>query len=136
MSMDRRRITGTLLAAGFAGALVIPLAAPAQAVEVDLEGQMHSTAAFPNASGHAEYESDSNGREFEISIAGVQALAGHRVTVRVHGDLVGRMTVGSLGRAHLDRHSGVPAMTAGDVVRERTGSSRLVTYGTLHRDLD
>ena len=77
MSMDRRRITGTLLAAGFAGALVIPLAAPAQAVEVDLEGQMHSTAAFPNARGHAEYESDSNGREFEISIAGVQALAEH-----------------------------------------------------------
>jgi hypothetical protein len=136
MSMDRRRLTGSRLAAGFAGALLVPLAAPAQAAEVDLEAHMRSTAAFPNARGHAEYESDSNGREFEISIAGVRALAGHRLIVRMHGDFVGRMTVGSLGRAHLDRHSGVPRMAAGTVVRVRTGSGRLVTYGTLHRDLD
>jgi hypothetical protein len=46
------------------------------------------------------------------------------------------MTVGPLGRAHLDKHSGVPSMTAGNVVRVRTGAGRLVTYGTLHRDLD
>jgi hypothetical protein len=136
MFIDRRRITGGLLAAGFSGALLVPLAAPAQAAEVDLDAQMQSTAAFPNARGHAEYESDSSGREFEISIAGVRALAGATVVVRVHGDLVGRMTVSSLGQAHLDRHSGVPSMQAGDVVRVRTGGGRLVTYGTLHRDAD
>ena len=136
MFMDRRSITGSLLAAGCAGALLVPLGAPAQAAEVDLEARMHSTAAFLNARGHADYESDSHGREFEISIAGVRALAGTRVIVRVHGDFVGRMTVGSRGRAHLDLHSGVPSMTAGHVVRVRTAAGRLVTYGALHRHND
>jgi hypothetical protein len=136
MFTDGRRISGGLLAAGCAGALLVPLAVPAQAAEIDLEARMHSTTAFPDARGHAEFESESSANEFEISIAGVRALAGNRVIVRVHGDLVGRMTVGPLGRAHLDKHSGVPSMTAGDVVRVRTGAGRLVTYGTLHRDLD
>jgi hypothetical protein len=136
MFMGRRTITGSLLTTGFAVALLVPLTARAQAAEVDLEARMHSTAAFPNARGHAEYESESDGREFEISIAGVRALAGRHVIVRVHGDFVGRMTVGSLGRAHLDVHSGVPTMGAGDVVGVRTGAGRLVAYGTLHRDLD
>lgn len=136
MFIKPRGLTGALLTAGFAGALLVPLAAPAQATEVDLEGRMHSATAFPNARGHAEYENDNDGREFDITIAGVRALAGDRVTVRVHGTFVGRMTVGSLGRAHLERHSGVPNMTAGNVVRVRTAAGRLVTYGTLHRDTD
>jgi hypothetical protein len=136
MSTDGRGISGGLLTAALAGALLIPLAVPAQAAEIDLEAQMHSTTAFPNARGHAEFENENTGNEFEISIAGVRALAGTRVSVRVHGDLVGRMTVGPLGRAHMDKHSGVPSMTAGNVVRVRTGAGRLVTSGTLHRDLD
>jgi hypothetical protein len=135
MFTDGRRIRGGLLAAGCAGALLVPLAVPAQAAEIDLEARMHSTTAFPNARGHAEFENENSGNEFEISIAGVRALAGTRVVVRVHGDVVGRMTVGTLGRAHMDKHSGVPGMTAGDVLRVRTGAGRLVTYGTLHVDL-
>ncbi|MGZ4493700.1 MAG: hypothetical protein ACXVWU_03270 [Nocardioides sp.] len=135
MSVNRDRIAGGLLAAGTSAALLVPMAAPAQAVEVELEARMHATAAFPHARGHAEYESDSHGREFEISVAGVRALAGRRLIVRVHGDVVGRMTVNHDGRAHLDRH-GVPRMAAGNVVRVRTGSGRLVTYGVLHRSLE
>lgn len=119
----------TGLAAGVA-------AAPAQAAEIDLAARMHATAGYPNARGHAEYENDHEGREFEITLAGIKALAGHRVTVRVHGDFVGKMTVNRYGRAHLDRHSGVPRMAAGNVIRVRTGSGKLVSYGTLHRDWD
>ena len=70
---------------GCAGALLVPLAVPAQAAEIDLEARMHSTTAFPNARGHAEFENENSGNDFEISIAGVRALAGTRVTVRVHG---------------------------------------------------
>ena len=136
MSRTRRTITGGLLAVGCSGALLVPVTVPAQAAEVELESRMRPTAAFPNARGHAEYEKDSDGREFEISIAGVRKLAGRRVVVRVHGDFVGRMTVGPLGRAHLEKHSGVPRMAAGNVVRVRTLPGRLVTYGTLRRDLD
>jgi hypothetical protein len=133
MFVKRSRIATGLLALGAAGALVVP--APAQAVEVDLHAQMQPTAAHPQARGHAEYESESSHREFEISIAGVRALAGRRLTVRVHGDLVGRMTVGPRGRAHLERHSSVPSTRSGNVVRVRTGSGRLVTFGTFHRDM-
>jgi hypothetical protein len=136
MLIDGLTIAGALLGAGLAGTLLVPLAAPAQAVEVDLEARMQSTAAFTHARGHAEYESDSSGREFEITVAGVRGLSGHRLTVRVQGDLVGRMTVSSAGRAHLHEHSGVPGMAADDVVRVRTASDRLVTHGTLHPDHD
>jgi hypothetical protein len=134
MFTNTRNMARGLLAAGFTSALLVPLAAPAHAAEVDLQARMHSTLAFPNARGHAEHESHSSGRKFEISIAGVRALAGHRVTVRVHGTVVGRMTVGSSGRAHLNRHSGAPRMGAGNLVRVRTGSGRLVTSGILRRD--
>lgn len=136
MSTISHGLTGALLTGGFTGALLVPLAAPAQAAEVDVEARMHATAAFPNVRGHAEYESQGSDRDFEISIAGVRGLSGHRVTVRVHGASVGRMTVGSRGRAHLERHSGVPGMAAGNVVRVRTAAGRLVTYGTLHRHSD
>ena len=54
---------------------------------------MHSTSAFPNARWHAEYEADDGGREFQIDLAGVRVLAGHRVTVRVHRDIIAKMTV-------------------------------------------
>ena len=134
MSVKHGSVMKGLLALGTAGALLVPVAGPAQAVEVDLAARMHATAAFPNARGHADYESGHEGREFDISIAGVRALAGRRLTVRVHGDFVGRMRVSRHGRAHLERHSGVPRMRAGNVVRVRTGTGRLVTYGTLHRD--
>lgn len=46
------------------------------------------------------------------------------------------MTVGPLGRVHLDKHSSVPGMAAGDVVRVCTFAGRLVADGGLHRDSD
>lgn len=135
MFINRKRLAGGLVAVGTTGALLVPVTAPAQAVEVDLTARMHPTAAFPNARGHAEYEAEHGDREFELSIAGVRALHGKRVIVRVHGTFVGSMVVSQYGRAHLDRHTTV-RMSVGNVVRVRTGSGRLVTYGTFHRDLD
>ena len=131
MFVNRSRIAGGLLAGGAVGAVLVPLAAPAQAVEVDLEARMVSTAAYPNARGHAEYEAENGAREFEIHVRGVRSLAGKLLTVRVHGDFVGRMRVGPYGRAHLERHHGVPGMAAGHVVRVRTPSGNLVTRGVL-----
>jgi hypothetical protein len=136
MSTTQHRLLVALLAAGTSGFLVVPMAAPAQAAEVDLETQMHSTAAFPAAGGYAEYESERSGREFEIFISGVRSLHGKRLTVRVHGTFVGKMRVGPGGRAHMDRHSGVPKMSARNVARVRTPGGRLVSSGTLDRDSD
>ncbi|HET7067337.1 MAG TPA: hypothetical protein VFI21_07025 [Nocardioides sp.] len=136
MSTTQHRLLVGLLAAGPSGILLVPMAAPVQAAEVDLETQMHSTAALPRAGGYAEYESDRSGREFEIFISGVRSLHDKRLTVRVHGTFVGKMRVDQGGRAHMDRHSGVPKMVPGNVVRVRTPGGRLVSIGTLHRDTD
>ncbi len=132
----RRRFVEGLLAVGSASALVVPVAAPVQAAEVDLAARMVHTASFPQVRGGAEYEAEHGQREFDIHIRGVRVLHGKLLTVRVHGAFVGRMRVGTGGRAHLERHRGVPAMAAGNVVRVRTASGKLVTYGTLHRDHD
>lgn len=136
MFVSRSRITGGLLAVGVASALLVPLASPAQAAEVELEARMVHTARFPSAHGRAEYDAENGHREFEIHLAGLpHRLHGRLVTVRVHGALVGRMRVQSTGRAHLDRTTGV-VIDAGNVVRVRAPSGRVVSYGTLRLDHD
>ena len=62
---------------------------------------------------------------------GIRTLAGTRVAVTVHGDFVGRMRVSQRGYAHLFRHRGMPGCSRGDVVRVRTRSGNLVSYGSL-----
>jgi len=129
---------GVMLAVGGLVAAAVGtgiMSTQAQAVEVDLAATMHATATYPSARGHAEYESGHEGREFEMSLVGLRPLAGHRVVVRVHGDVVAKPLVGPRGRVHVDRHAGVPRMVAGNVVRVRTVSGTLVSSGTLHREL-
>jgi len=133
MTTMRNSVAGTLLVLGAAFVSPAPLAAPAQAAELHLDARMMHTAACPNARGAAEYEAEHGRRGFEIHIRGVRALHGKLLTVRVHGTFVGRMPVGTYGRAHLERHRGAPRMAAGDRVRVRTPSGMLVTYGTLRR---
>lgn len=136
MLANRNRISRVLVAVGAGGALLVPLAAPAQAAEVELAARMVHTARFPHVHGSAEYDAENGHREFDIHLAGIPGrLNGRLLTVRVHGTFVGRMRVSTTGRAHLDRHTAV-MMRAGNVVRVRTPSGSLVTYGTLHRDID
>ena len=124
------------LALGAVGALavvaaVVPTAAPAAAA-TSLDARMRASAAFPRVHGLAEYYVGSG--DFEMVIHHVQGLAGKRVTVRVHGAFVGRALVRSNGSAWLDRHRGVPAMHAGNVVRVRAPGGSLVSRGTLRPD--
>ncbi|HET8560498.1 MAG TPA: hypothetical protein VFL69_08285 [Marmoricola sp.] len=127
----------TIAGAVLGGLLLAPLASPAQAAdEHELTARMGATAAYPQARGHADYESGEGHREFEVTLRGLASLAGRRITVRVHGDLVGRTVVRPSGWAHLERHRGVPGMAAGDVVRVRRGDGVLVSAGRLHREHD
>lgn len=132
MFTNRRGLVGGLLAVtiGTLGALV-PVSAPAQAADVDCHARMNSTSRYPNAYGGARYESHNGGREFEINLHGIAKLSGKTVRVRVHGDLIGRMTVSRSGYAHLYRRSGAPTMQAGNTVRVINPSGNLVSYGTL-----
>jgi hypothetical protein len=132
MSFTCRSATTLILGAG----LLLPTQAPAQAANLDLEARMRPTVTFPKVHGHAEFEQEGGFREFEISIHHAGRLAGRVVVVRVHGTLVGRMRVHADGFAHLDRHLGVPSMSAGDVVRVRTKAGKLVSRGVLRVDPD
>lgn len=135
MLSTRSRVGAGLFAVGTTSALLVPMAVPAQAAQVDLEAHMVGSAAYPGAHGKADYEAEHGTRHFEVEMH-IARLHNKVVTVRVHGDFVGRMRVDSHGFAHLDKHSGVPMMAAGNVVRVRTHSGTLVSHGTLRPDTD
>jgi hypothetical protein len=109
------------------------VAAPAQARGTEIRASLHGSVAFPNASGDAKLKRDGTEREFEAEVEHVRRLAGKRLTVFVHGARVGRMTVGGLGRAELDRSTElgqkVPAVSNGDRVNVRTAAGTLVVTG-------
>lgn len=71
------------------------------------------------------------GREFDVRLRGIQALAGKTVRVCVDGEFFGAMRVSGYGSAYLHRHA--PAAAPGEVVRIRTQSGRTVarTVGCL-----
>ena len=131
MSMNRNRIAASMLGAAAVAASVLVPAAPAQAVDVHLHAPMRATSAYPNAHGGARYEAHPGWREFELHLRGIHSLAGKRVIVSAHGSFVGKMKVTSYGTAHLWRHNSGPKMHAGDVIRVRTKSGKLVSRGTL-----
>ncbi|QNN54617.1 hypothetical protein [Nocardioides mesophilus] len=131
----RSRIAGAALALATAttGLLALPGQAAQASGERELDTALHSTRAYPRAAGHAEYESGGGHRELSVHLRGVRALAGKTVRVSVHGDFVGRMRVSQYGRAHLERHSGVPRCFAGTRVKV-TRSGTVVAYGRFHRE--
>ena len=134
MFLTRHRITGGLIGLGTVGAL-LATTVPAQAADVEFAARLQPTTSYHQARGHADYEADHDGREFEIQLAGVRSLHGQRLTVRVHGAFVGSMVVNRYGRAHLERHTAV-RVRAGNVVRVRTHSGTLVSYGKFYRHYD
>ena len=148
MSVNRNRIAGGLIAASVAGAgLVAPIGASAASAApsartapavmccgrgVDLGARLNPSAPFPRAHGWAHYESHPGWREFEVQVCNMRSLAGKRVTVRVHGTILGTMRVGPWGGAHMFRRGGLPSMGAGDIVRVRTGFGKIVVAGQFH----
>lgn len=122
-------------------ALGVGSAAPvAHAADVDLLARLAGSAAFPNATGHSEYERTATEREVEVTVTHIAKLAGKRVSVFVNGKKVGTMLVSSTGRAHRewDTEHGqfVPFASAGDPIKVRKADGTLVAKGTYRRDTD
>ncbi len=134
MALTHRSIASGLVGLGTAIAL-IATTVPVQAADVELAAHLQPTAGHHHARGHAEYEAEHGTRDLEIHLAGVRALHGKQLTVRVHGAYVGSMVVNRYGRAHLERHTTV-RVRAGNMVRVRTHAGRLVTYATFYRHHD
>ena len=130
MTLKTLKPLATLAAIMTATAVV---AAPAQARGTTITATLHGAAAFPNATGSAKFKKDGANREFEAQVEHVRSLAGKRLTVFVHGTKVGRMLVGGLGKAHLNRSTelgqAVPQVAAGNRVNVRTAAGALVATG-------
>ena len=132
-----RLIMSVLSTAAFIG-VVLP--GPVAAAEVDLAASLNGSSSYSAASGRSEYESDSNGRDVEVTVTHISRLSGKRVTVVVGGHTVGTMLVSSTGRAHRewDTEHGqfVPVTSVGDRVKVRTAGGVLVASGRYHVEAD
>lgn len=132
--MLARRFSQGVAAAAVTAGMLAAGAVPAQAAAMhgkELHAAPHGGHVYPRAGGRAAYESGDHGRELEVHVSHVARLAGRRLVVYVHGARAGTMTVSRAGRAHMDRHRGVPACRSGQPVRGRTRSGTLVVSGTF-----
>lgn len=129
-----RKVAGGLLAAVTTSACLLTPVSPARAAYPhDLHATLYGASAYQNAHGGAEYRSGHHmGREFEVRIRGIGALAGQTVRVYVHNSLVAGMRVSGSGSAYLHRHN-TPSIAQGDVLRLRAQSGQTVASGTFRR---
>ena len=131
--MVAKRLMGALAAMLTTGVVAFgTLPAQAAVQKVELTAVLHGSQAFPHATGSAKFESGNRGRELTVTVSHIARLAGRHLTVFVHGARAGRMTVSRTGVAHMHRH-GVPACTAGQTIRIRTGTGALVASGIFRR---
>lgn len=129
-----------LAAASVVAVLAAGMAVPAlAATETDYFTFLTPTKQYPKAGGDSVYERDGH-REVEVTVTGVSALKGHRVTVFVNGHRVGTMAVSERGRAHrewdTEHDQAVPGAGAGSPVRVRTATGALIVSGRYAREAD
>lgn len=131
-------ICGLLTAAAVGAGGLAPAANAA--TDVDLHAILSHSKAFPNATGHSDYERGGGQREVEVTVRHIAKLAGKRVSVYVNYKKVGTMLVNRYGVAHrewdTERGQYVPYASAGNPVRVRTASGTLVASGWYHREYD
>ena len=121
------------------GVLGVAVMVPATlaVTHVDLRATLHGSAAFPTAHGTSFYDRGAHQREVTVTVTGIPQLAGHFVRFFVAGDAIGRGRVSGGGTASIQRETAqgqfVPFARAGDSVRVRTRSGRLIASGRYIR---
>jgi hypothetical protein len=118
-----------------------PTPTPTQAqpsVEVHLFTYLQGHRGYRDATGSAEYDQDSDGRELEVHARQLQALAGQSLTVYVGATRVGTMAVSSSGTAAGDwdtsKGDQVPSVGVDDRVHVRAESGDVVLSGRFKVD--
>jgi hypothetical protein len=121
-----------------AAVLAIPTAALAgSASNTTSEPQitLKPNAAFPRATGSAQYQSQPGHSEFQIEIEHLRKLAGRYVLVRVNGAKLGRAKVSSTGIVQLTRNTelgqSVPSIVHGSKVTVKTATRARIASGTF-----
>jgi hypothetical protein len=121
-----------------AAVLAVPTAALASSASnttSDLQIALKPSAAFPKATGSAQYQSQPGQSEFQIEVEHLRKLAGRYVLVRVNGAEVGRAKVSRTGIAELSRNTelgqSVPSIVHGSTVTVTRGAKAPITSGTF-----
>lgn len=101
----------------------------------DLQIALKPGAAFPKATGSAQYQSQPGQREFQVEVEHLLPLAGRYVLVQANGKNVGWAKVSSTGIAQLTRNTelgqSVPWIVHGSTVKVKTSAGILIAYGTF-----
>ncbi len=117
-----------------AAAMLMGVAVPALAA-VNWTVPLQPTAAFPRATGHAQYQAQPGQRELQIEAEHLRALAGKRVLFYANGAKLGRATVTRLGVAQIDRNTeraqAVPKIAHASTVSVRTVAGAVILRGAF-----
>ena len=117
-----------------AAVMLLAVAVPALAA-VNWQITLKHTAAFPRATGHAQYQSQPGQRELQIEAEHLRALAGKRVVFYAKGSKLGSAVVTSRGIAQIDRNTElgqtVPKIVHGSHVSVRTAAGAVILRGTF-----
>jgi|SRR5450631_847894 len=116
-----------LLGAGIAAALMILPATAVAAETVNWQINLAHGAAFPKATGGAQYQSQPGQQELQVEVEHLTALKGKSVAVCVNNTEVGTAKVSTRGIAQLSRntelHQSVPVIAHGSTVSVTTGAA-------------
>ena len=117
-----------------AAAMLLAVAVPAFAA-VNWQITLKHTAAFPRATGQAQYQSQPGQRELQIEAEHLGTLAGRRVVFYAKGSKLGSAVVTSRGIAQIDRNTElgqrVPKIVHGSRVSVRTAVGAVILRGTF-----
>ncbi len=127
-----------LATAVIAAAVAAPAAALAAEPTVNWQIGLKPSAAFPRATGGAQYQSQPGQRELQIEVEHLTALKGKTVTACVSGQALGGTTVSKLGIAQVSRntelHQAVPLVVHGtsvSLVAGATCTGTTIAQGTF-----
>jgi hypothetical protein len=117
-----------------AAVMLLAVAVPALAA-VNWQITLKHTAAFPSATGQAQYQSQPGQRELQIEAEHLRALAGKRVVFYARGVKLGSAIVTSRGIAQIDRNTElghtVPKIVHGSHTSVRTAGGAVILRGTF-----
>jgi hypothetical protein len=108
-------------------------AAHAAASTVNWQIPMKAGAAYRNANGSAQYQSQPGQRELQVEVQRVRSLAGKTVVFSAAGMTLGKAKVSALGQADITRNTElaqkVPSIAHGSSVTVRTTGGKLIVSG-------
>ncbi len=139
--MMKSKVAAAGIAAAMAAAPAAALASQngharavhAAASTVNWQISLRGAAAYRNANGSAQYQSQPGQRELQVEVQRVRSLAGKTVVFSAAGMTLGKAKVSARGQADItqntERGQKVPSIAHGSSVTVRTTGGKLIVSG-------